>query len=100
MLRFWNNDVLANIGGVLETILAALQAQAPPHRRAIADAARHDAPAPAPRLRGEGRGEGAPDSREFSTPSPEPLRGSTSPRKRGEVQAAAICNSPAPSGER
>jgi very-short-patch-repair endonuclease len=30
VLRFWNNDVLANIDGVLETIAAAL-AEAPPH---------------------------------------------------------------------
>jgi very-short-patch-repair endonuclease len=30
VLRFWNNDVLANIAGVLETIATAL-AEAPPH---------------------------------------------------------------------
>jgi len=30
VLRFWNNDVLTNIEGVLETIGAAL-AEAPPH---------------------------------------------------------------------
>ncbi|HEY0329431.1 MAG TPA: DUF559 domain-containing protein [Rhodopseudomonas sp.] len=30
LLRFWNNDVLGNINGVLETIAAAL-AEAPPH---------------------------------------------------------------------
>jgi very-short-patch-repair endonuclease len=30
VLRFWNNDVLTNIAGVLETIAAAL-AEAPPH---------------------------------------------------------------------
>lgn len=29
VLRFWNNDVLANLPGVLETICAALQAPAP-----------------------------------------------------------------------
>jgi very-short-patch-repair endonuclease len=29
-LRFWNNDVLGNMAGVLETIAAAL-AEAPPH---------------------------------------------------------------------
>src|SRR5690242_14700896 len=31
VLRFWNNDVLANTIGVLETIAAALQAENPPH---------------------------------------------------------------------
>ncbi|MGB3041694.1 MAG: DUF559 domain-containing protein [Xanthobacteraceae bacterium] len=30
VLRFWNNDVLSNIAGVLETIAAALE-EAPPH---------------------------------------------------------------------
>jgi very-short-patch-repair endonuclease len=31
ILRFWNNDVIGNLEGVLETILAALPAEAPPH---------------------------------------------------------------------
>ena len=31
VLRFWNNDVLRNIDGVLETIAAALDAEASPH---------------------------------------------------------------------
>jgi very-short-patch-repair endonuclease len=31
VLRFWNNDVLSNIDGVLETIAAALDAEMPPH---------------------------------------------------------------------
>jgi len=30
VLRFWNNDVLSNIAGVLETIAAALE-ERPPH---------------------------------------------------------------------
>jgi very-short-patch-repair endonuclease len=30
LLRFWNNDVLLNMAGVLETIVTAL-AEAPPH---------------------------------------------------------------------
>jgi very-short-patch-repair endonuclease len=30
VLRFWNNDVLGNLAGVLETIAVAL-AEAPPH---------------------------------------------------------------------
>jgi CoA-transferase family III/Protein of unknown function (DUF559) len=29
--RFWNNDVLGNMEGVLETIAAALPADSPPH---------------------------------------------------------------------
>jgi len=31
VLRFWNNDVLGNMEGVLETIAAALPADSPPH---------------------------------------------------------------------
>jgi very-short-patch-repair endonuclease len=31
VLRFWNNDVIENLDGVLETILAALPAETPPH---------------------------------------------------------------------
>ncbi len=31
VVRFWNNDVLTNIEGVLETIVAALEAERPPH---------------------------------------------------------------------
>ncbi len=31
VLRFWNNDVFANIEGVWETISAALPAETPPH---------------------------------------------------------------------
>jgi len=30
VLRFWNNDVLGNMAGVLETVAAALE-EAPPH---------------------------------------------------------------------
>jgi very-short-patch-repair endonuclease len=43
VLRFWNNDVIRNIGGVLETIASALPL---------------DGPAPSPPLGGEGWGEG------------------------------------------
>ena len=35
VLRFWNNDVLGNTNGVLETIAAALQAESPPHPPAV-----------------------------------------------------------------
>ena len=31
VLRFWNNDVMGNVDGVLEMIAAALPAQRPPH---------------------------------------------------------------------
>ncbi len=31
VLRFWNNEVIGNIDGVLEIISAALLAEAPPH---------------------------------------------------------------------
>ncbi len=31
VLRFWNNDVLNNMDGVLETIANALRVEAPPH---------------------------------------------------------------------
>ena len=31
VLRFWNNDVFANMEGVLETIAAALPTESPPH---------------------------------------------------------------------
>jgi very-short-patch-repair endonuclease len=31
VVRFWNNDVMKNIEGVLETIGTALDVEAPPH---------------------------------------------------------------------
>jgi very-short-patch-repair endonuclease len=31
VLRFWNNEVLGNMDGVLETIAAALDVEVPPH---------------------------------------------------------------------
>src|SRR5215471_15223443 len=40
VLRFWNNDVIQNIDGVLEAIASALPRETPP--------------SPSPRLRGEG----------------------------------------------
>jgi very-short-patch-repair endonuclease len=53
VLRFWNNDVLQNIDGVLETIMAKLN-EAPP-------------PRPSP-VKGEGESQSAP-------PAPSPLVG-------------------------
>jgi very-short-patch-repair endonuclease len=35
VLRFWNNDVLNNTNGVLETIVIALQEETPPHPTAF-----------------------------------------------------------------
>jgi very-short-patch-repair endonuclease len=31
VLRFWNNDVMSNMDGVLETIAESLRAETPPH---------------------------------------------------------------------
>jgi len=63
VLRFWNNDVIENIEGVLETIASALHSE--------------ELPAPSPRLRGEGRGEGdAPHAQTREEP-PSPTRGET-----------------------
>jgi very-short-patch-repair endonuclease len=31
VLRFWNNEVMTNLDGVLDTILAALDSGRPPH---------------------------------------------------------------------
>ena len=53
VLRFWNNDVMANIDGVLEMIAEAMSAAAPP------------TPDPSPPLRG-GRGDSRPVRRKDS----------------------------------
>ena len=37
VLRFWNNDVLQNTEGVLETILDTLLVESPPHPAAFGD---------------------------------------------------------------
>jgi very-short-patch-repair endonuclease len=31
ILRFWNNDIMSNMDGVLEVIADALRAETPPH---------------------------------------------------------------------
>ena len=49
ILRFWNNDVLANTDGVLEAIAAALSEAAGAQNRGSAPS-----PRPSPRTRGEG----------------------------------------------
>src|SRR5579872_4882043 len=59
VMRFWNNEVLENTEGVLETIADALRSS------------------PSPRLRGEGRGEGLSPhtpTPEIESPSPSPAR--------------------------
>jgi len=71
ILRFWNNDVIQNIEGVLETIASALQPDGPssPSPRL-----------PSGRLRpsatgyGEGRGEGASPQAETRGDAPSPAR--------------------------
>jgi very-short-patch-repair endonuclease len=42
VLRFWNNDVLTNMDGVLETIATALERAMPPHPDAEASASASD----------------------------------------------------------
>src|SRR5215475_2266514 len=49
VLRFWNNDVLGNTEGVLESIAAALSEAAHAQNRGSAPS-----PRPSPRTRGEG----------------------------------------------
>jgi len=67
VLRFWNNDVIENIDGVLETIAGALREVSPPDEESRVW---HGSSSPSPRLPsgrlrpsstgyGEGRGEGA-----------------------------------------
>ena len=53
VLRFWNNDVMSNADGVLETILDALLDDMPPHPPAVARAPAGDLSPQA------GRGKGA-----------------------------------------
>ncbi len=36
ILRFWNPEIFSNMSGVIETILAALPSETPPHPRAAA----------------------------------------------------------------
>jgi very-short-patch-repair endonuclease len=58
ILRFWNVEVFGNMDGVLETILAALQAAPPPHpRSADAPLASPAGPQAKPSPRTAGRGE-------------------------------------------
>jgi very-short-patch-repair endonuclease len=52
VLRFWNNDVLVNMTGVLETIAIAL-AEAPPHPDRPDDASHRGSDPTSPRKRGE-----------------------------------------------
>ena len=45
VLRFWNNDVMHNMNGVLERIVVKLRAEAAPHPPAIASLGRRPLPA-------------------------------------------------------
>jgi uroporphyrinogen-III synthase len=68
IIRFWNNDVLGNLEGVLDTIRTALES--PPHPDPLPHSmgARDiDAAPPRPAQRGEGRGEGNPRPRVLVT---------------------------------
>ncbi len=63
VLRFWNNDVMANTGGVLETILAALRRQparfARTHPQPLPQAGGEiEAPSPSPSREREGSRQG------------------------------------------
>ena len=52
VLRFWNNDVLGNMAGVLESIAIAL-VEAPPHPDRMDDASHRPHDPTSPRARGE-----------------------------------------------
>ena len=91
VLRFWNNDVIENIDGVLETIAGALREVSPPDEESRVW---HGSSSPSPRLPsgrlrpsstgyGEGRGEGD----------------SPRPRIRGDAKAAVKYSGPAPRRE-
>jgi len=54
VLRFWNNEVMANLDGVLEVIRALART---PHPNPLPQGEREQAISPSP-LEGEGRGEG------------------------------------------
>ncbi len=72
VLRFWNNDVIENIDGVIEVIASVLP---------------HDGRAPSPPLGGEGWGEGGGRQGQASlahTADAQDSRPSPSPRKRAE----------------
>src|SRR5947209_1393671 len=78
VLRFWNNDVLSNVEGVMETIAAAVRGAGPP-------------PPPPPRHASHGgRGD------ESASHSQRKLRSAvhTAPRVKGKVVAANAAVSP------
>jgi hypothetical protein len=82
VLRFWNNDVLANVDGVLEVIHAAIATAPTSDPPEYDDRASRAASSPSP-LVGEGRGGGSGDLGatvpHLTTPAPDP-----SPQGGGE----------------
>jgi very-short-patch-repair endonuclease len=75
VLRFWNNDVQANLKGVMSRVIDAVEAAPPPHPSPtggeggvhVRSAALLATPAASPPLRGEGQGVGG-TPRERRTP--------------------------------
>jgi hypothetical protein len=84
VLRFWNNDVLGNIEGVLEVIADAIAANGSKERIQARDSSSSPSP-----LAGEGRGGGSSDCVSavpyLPTPTPDP-----SPQGGGEQKAALV----------
>ena len=86
VLRFWNNDVLGNVDGVLEAIQATVNELQASDSSEIGAATLHDAASPSP-LVGEGRGGGAAgrgaNVPHTPTPTPDP-----SPQGGGEQKGS------------
>jgi very-short-patch-repair endonuclease len=72
VLRFWNNDVIQDIDGVLETIAGALGVEGPSASR---------------RLRGEGRGEGAFPQTQTRGEAPSPILSPQAGRGEGRGES-------------
>jgi len=84
VLRFWNNDVLGNIDGVLEVIANAIAANGSKERNPATDSSASPSP-----LAGEGRGGGSSDCASavphLTTPTPDP-----SPQGGGEQETTLV----------
>jgi very-short-patch-repair endonuclease len=104
VLRFWNNDVLSNIEGVLEVIQSVITTtptfNASPQPRG--NRMRHDASSPSP-LVGEGRGGGSrSEARPRITPRPPPPtpphKGEGRRTSDGSRQDGRVALDPSPQG--